>query len=72
MRVIARALPAGAAEYDIGHGRSFHVVPVRDWVFLFAYVGDCTLPVWSMRRPKADNGRARCIAFIEQTIADLA
>lgn len=72
MRVTGKALQGGATEYEIGHGRSFRIVPQGEWVCLFAYVGDCILPVWSMRRKAAQNGRARCLAFIEQTIADLA
>lgn len=72
MRVIGKALRGGATEYDIGHRRSFRIVPHGEWVCLFAYVGDCISPVWSMRRKAAQNGRARCLAFIEQTIVDLA
>lgn len=72
MQVMGKALPDGATEYAIGHGRSFHIVPQGEWVCLFSYVGSCTLPVWSMRRKVSDNGRARCLAFIEQTIADLS
>ncbi len=72
MRVIGRALRDGATEYNIGHGRSFRIVPSGEWVCLFSYVGDCTLPVWSMRRKAADRGRAKCLAFVQQTIDALA
>ena len=72
MRVIGKALPGGATEYAIGHGRSFHVVPQGEWVCLFSYADSGVLPVWSMRRKAMQNGRARCIAFIQQMIDALA
>lgn len=68
MRVIGKALPGGATGYSIGHGRSFHVVPNGDWVCLFSYANSSAFPVGSMRRKVSENGRARCIAFIQQMI----
>lgn len=71
MRVIAKTLPGGGTEYCIGHNRAFHIIPNGEWLHLFSYVGNCTLPVWSMRR-RGPKARTKCIAFVQDMIDGLA